>query len=104
MPHLAAIILGAKAPLEVQEVQTPRPGPGELLIKNELVGLQPIDAKFAKAAMFPLHIRSSLAHLSGVPLRPLAMTSPASVLVTKSQQKRLLWPWATSRAPSSNVL
>jgi NADPH:quinone reductase-like Zn-dependent oxidoreductase len=54
MPHLAAIILGAKAPLEVQEVQTPRPGPGELLIKNELVGLQPIDAKFAKAAMFPL--------------------------------------------------
>ncbi|KAJ6190685.1 hypothetical protein N7519_000706 [Penicillium mononematosum] len=54
MPHLAAIILDAKAPLEVQEVQTPKPGPGELLIKNELVGLQPIDAKIAKAAMFPL--------------------------------------------------
>ncbi|KAA8650329.1 hypothetical protein EYZ11_012684 [Aspergillus tanneri] len=54
MSHLAAIIPDAKAPLRVQEVETPHPGPHELLIKNELISLQPIDAKFAKLAIFPV--------------------------------------------------
>lgn len=54
MSHLAAIIPAPKAPLVVQKVETPKPGPHELLIKNELVGLLPLDAKLAKAAIFPL--------------------------------------------------
>ncbi|KAK6212145.1 alcohol dehydrogenase GroES-like domain-containing protein [Colletotrichum tabaci] len=54
MSHSAAIQPAAKAPLEVQEVETSQPGPHELLIKNELIALVPIDAKLAKLAVFPL--------------------------------------------------
>ncbi|KAL4887850.1 chaperonin 10-like protein [Aspergillus ambiguus] len=54
MSHFAAIIPAAKAPIVVQKVETPTVGPHELLIKNELVGLLPIDAKLAKAAILPL--------------------------------------------------
>ncbi|KXG46743.1 Polyketide synthase, enoylreductase [Penicillium griseofulvum] len=54
MSHLAAIISAPKAPLEVQEIETPQPGPDELLIKNESIALMPIDAKIARFAMLPI--------------------------------------------------
>jgi Zn-dependent alcohol dehydrogenases len=54
MSHLAAVVSAPKAPLEVQEIETPQPGPGELLIKNELIALLPIDAKIARFAMLPI--------------------------------------------------
>lgn len=54
MPHLAAIAPAPKAPLELQSIETPQPGPHELLVKNEIIALQPIDAKIARVAMLPL--------------------------------------------------
>ncbi|KAM5350283.1 hypothetical protein ACJ41O_006788 [Fusarium nematophilum] len=54
MSHLAAVVPAAKAPLEVREIETPQPGPDELLVKNEIIAIQPIDAKIAKVAMLPL--------------------------------------------------
>ncbi|KAJ4258238.1 hypothetical protein NW762_008387 [Fusarium torreyae] len=54
MPHLAAQVPAAKAPLVVKEIETPQPGPHELLVKNDIIALQPIDAKIAKVAMLPL--------------------------------------------------
>ncbi|KAK2005951.1 alcohol dehydrogenase GroES-like domain-containing protein [Colletotrichum eremochloae] len=53
MSHLAAVQPEPKALLEVQDVKTPQPGPDELLIKNELIALVPIDAKQTKLALFP---------------------------------------------------
>ncbi|KAH7233368.1 chaperonin 10-like protein [Fusarium tricinctum] len=54
MPHLAAQVPAAKAPLQVREIETPQPGPHELLVKNQIIALQPIDAKIAKVAMLPI--------------------------------------------------
>ncbi|GJC87852.1 deshydrogenase mlcG [Colletotrichum liriopes] len=54
MPHSAAVQSAPKAPLEVQDVETPQLGPHELLINNELIALVPIDAKLAKLAVFPI--------------------------------------------------
>ncbi|OBS24926.1 hypothetical protein FPOA_05462 [Fusarium poae] len=54
MPHLAAQVPAAKAPLKVREIETPQPGPHEILVKNQIIALQPIDAKIAKVAMLPL--------------------------------------------------
>ena len=54
MANLAAIIPAAKAPLEVHEVETYKPGPHELLIKNEVIALNPIEYKMAKLGAFPL--------------------------------------------------
>ncbi|KAH7112594.1 chaperonin 10-like protein [Dactylonectria estremocensis] len=54
MPHLAAVVPTPKATLEVRQIETPQPGPHELLVKNEIIALQPIDAKIAKVAMLPL--------------------------------------------------
>ncbi|PKS11006.1 hypothetical protein jhhlp_002765 [Lomentospora prolificans] len=54
MPHIAAIIPEAKAPFEFKQVDTSQPGPRELLIKNELISLLPINAKVAKAAILPV--------------------------------------------------
>ncbi|KXH68872.1 alcohol dehydrogenase GroES-like domain-containing protein [Colletotrichum salicis] len=54
MSHSAAVQLEPKAPLTVQDVTTEQPGPYEILIKNELVALNPIDAKIAKLAIFPI--------------------------------------------------
>ncbi|EFQ35779.1 alcohol dehydrogenase GroES-like domain-containing protein [Colletotrichum graminicola] len=53
MSHLAAVQPEPKALLEVQNVETPQLGPDELLIKNELIALVPIDAKQTKLALFP---------------------------------------------------
>ncbi|KAM0247135.1 hypothetical protein ACHAP5_004214 [Fusarium lateritium] len=54
MPHLAAQVPAPKAPVQVREIETPQPGPHELLVKNQIITLQPIDAKIAKAAMLPV--------------------------------------------------
>ncbi|KAG4429434.1 hypothetical protein IFR05_015086 [Cadophora sp. M221] len=54
MSNLAAIILSAKSPLVVQEVDLYTPGPHELLVKNEVIAFNPIEYKMAKLAMFPL--------------------------------------------------
>ncbi|KAF0318590.1 F-box domain protein [Colletotrichum asianum] len=54
MPHSAAVIPAATTPLVVQDVETPQPGSHELLIKNELIALVPIDAKLAKLGVFPI--------------------------------------------------
>ncbi|KAK2053188.1 alcohol dehydrogenase GroES-like domain-containing protein [Colletotrichum caudatum] len=54
MSHSAAVQPEPKAPLEVQNVTTPQPGPGELLIKNEFIALNPVDAKLIKLALFPI--------------------------------------------------
>ncbi|PSN73346.1 alcohol dehydrogenase GroES-like domain-containing protein [Corynespora cassiicola Philippines] len=65
MSHLAAIIPGAKAALQVQEVETPQPGEQELLIKNELIGLVPIDAKIAKLGLLPVNYPTILGNSFG---------------------------------------
>ncbi|KAH6993594.1 chaperonin 10-like protein [Fusarium venenatum] len=54
MPHLAAQVPAAKAPLEIREIETPQPGPHEILVRNQIIAIQPIDAKIAKVAMLPL--------------------------------------------------
>ncbi|KAE9369139.1 GroES-like protein [Stipitochalara longipes BDJ] len=54
MANLAAIIPAAKAPLEVQEVETYKPGPHELLLKNEVIAYNPIESKIARLAVFPI--------------------------------------------------
>ncbi|OTB02938.1 hypothetical protein M426DRAFT_322182 [Hypoxylon sp. CI-4A] len=43
--HLAAVVTGKAQPLEVQERQTPKPGPNEVLIEVKSVALNPIDWK-----------------------------------------------------------
>ncbi|GKT52888.1 alcohol dehydrogenase [Colletotrichum tofieldiae] len=65
MPHLAALVPAAKAPLEVKEVETSQPGPHELLVKNEIIALQPVDAKIAKVAMLPLEYPAILGSAFG---------------------------------------
>lgn len=54
MANLAAIIPAPKAPLEVQEVEIYRPGPHEILIKNEVVAFNQIEAKIAKLGSIPI--------------------------------------------------
>ncbi|KAI1413084.1 GroES-like protein [Hypoxylon sp. FL1857] len=43
--HLAAVVTGKAQPLEVQERQTPKPGPDELLLEVKSVALNPVDWK-----------------------------------------------------------
>lgn len=54
MANLAAILPAAKAPLEVREVEKYKPGPTELLLKNEVVAFNPVEYKIAKLGIFPL--------------------------------------------------
>ncbi|PSN59321.1 GroES-like protein [Corynespora cassiicola Philippines] len=54
MSHLAAIIPEARAPLKIEEVETPHPSTHEILVKNELIGVLPFDAKLAKNGILPL--------------------------------------------------
>ncbi|KDN64781.1 putative alcohol dehydrogenase GroES-like domain-containing protein [Colletotrichum sublineola] len=51
--YLAAVQPEPKALLEVQDDKAPQPGHDELLIKNELIALVPIDAKQIKLSLFP---------------------------------------------------
>ena len=54
MVHLAAIVPAPKATLEVKEIETPNPGVDGLLIKNEVIAFNPIEAKIAKVGAIPL--------------------------------------------------
>lgn len=54
MPHLAAVIEAPRAPFVLKEVETAQPGSDELLVRNELIGLVPVDAKIAKYAALPV--------------------------------------------------
>jgi NADPH:quinone reductase-like Zn-dependent oxidoreductase len=48
MANLAAIIPAFKGPHVVQEVDTYRPGPLEILVKNEVIAFNPLESKIAK--------------------------------------------------------
>ncbi|CZR50893.1 uncharacterized protein PAC_00767 [Phialocephala subalpina] len=65
MANLAAIIPAAKAPLEVHEVETYKPGPRELLIKNEVIAFNPVEFKIAKLDIFPLQYPAVLGSTFG---------------------------------------
>lgn len=54
MANRAAVISAAKVPLEVQEVETYKPGPHEVLVKNEIIAFNPIEFKIAKLALLPI--------------------------------------------------
>ncbi|KAF2225372.1 alcohol dehydrogenase GroES-like domain-containing protein [Elsinoe ampelina] len=54
MSHLAAIQESPKAPFVIKEVPTPEPGEDEILIRNELIGLVPVDMKMAKYGIPPI--------------------------------------------------
>lgn len=54
MSNLAAVLPAEKAPFEVQEVENYQPGPDEILVKNEVISLNPVEYKVAKYAIFPL--------------------------------------------------
>lgn len=54
MDNLAAIVPGPRAPLEVCHVETYNPGPAELLIRNERIAFNQIEAKIAKLAAVPI--------------------------------------------------
>ncbi|KAI1404382.1 GroES-like protein [Hypoxylon fuscum] len=43
--HLAAVVTGKGQPLEIQERQTPKPGPDELLLEVKAIALNPLDYK-----------------------------------------------------------
>jgi NADPH:quinone reductase-like Zn-dependent oxidoreductase len=48
MPHQAAIIKAATTPLVVESVETPSPGPGQILVKVDVVAFNPLEAKIQK--------------------------------------------------------
>lgn len=52
MANLAAFIPSAKAPLVVREVETYKPGPHDLLIKNEVIAINPLDSNIANLDLF----------------------------------------------------
>lgn len=54
MANLALVIPSAKAPLEVKEVEKYAPGPDEILVKNEVISLNPVESKIARLAMIPV--------------------------------------------------
>ena len=43
--HSAAVLHGIGSNLVVEERPTPSPGPGEVLVRNHAIGLNPIDWK-----------------------------------------------------------
>ena len=50
--NLAALVPAAKAELVVGERPIPTPGPDEVLVRNHLIGLNPIDWKRQLSGMF----------------------------------------------------
>ncbi len=54
MSNQAAWINEAKASLTVDAAELPTPGPSELLVKNAVIGLNPVEAKIQKLAIFPM--------------------------------------------------
>lgn len=65
MANLAAIIPAAKAPLEIRDVEKYSPGPDEILIKNKVIALNPIEFKIAKLGMLPLQYPAILGSTFG---------------------------------------
>jgi NADPH:quinone reductase-like Zn-dependent oxidoreductase len=53
MTHLAAVLTATKTPLELQEVEIYKPGPHELLVKNEIIATNPVEFQIAKLDVFP---------------------------------------------------
>ncbi|KAF1978825.1 GroES-like protein [Bimuria novae-zelandiae CBS 107.79] len=53
MSNLAAILATPKTPLEIHPVPKYTPGPTELLIRNECIALNPIEAKIAVLNVIP---------------------------------------------------
>ena len=60
MSNKAAWIKQEKARLVVDEAETPTPGANELLVKNAVIALNPVEAKIQKLAIFPLKYPSVL--------------------------------------------
>ncbi|KAL2046885.1 hypothetical protein N7G274_000903 [Stereocaulon virgatum] len=54
MQNKAAWIRTAKGDLEIDEAPYNEPGPGEILIKNEAIAIQPLDASTRKLAYMPI--------------------------------------------------
>jgi NADPH:quinone reductase-like Zn-dependent oxidoreductase len=54
MSNFAALIPSPKAALEVKEVEIYKPGPHELLVRNEIIGFNLIESKIAKLGAIPL--------------------------------------------------
>jgi len=54
MSNQAAWIKEEKANLTIDAAEIPIPGPNELLIKNAVIGLNPVEAKIQKLAIFPI--------------------------------------------------
>ena len=54
MANFAAIIPSAKATLEIQKADNYKPGPFELLVKNEVIAINPVEFKIAKFGIMPL--------------------------------------------------
>ncbi|KAF3397196.1 Zinc-binding alcohol dehydrogenase domain-containing protein cipB [Talaromyces pinophilus] len=48
----AAVIPAAQLPLKVETVETPTPGPGDILVKNEIIALNPVEVAIAKHDLF----------------------------------------------------
>lgn len=51
--HAAAILPGTSKPLVIQQIETPHPGPNEVLIRNHTIAIQPLDAKMLISAYGP---------------------------------------------------
>ena len=54
MSNTAAWIKEEKGPIVVDAADIPNPGPNELVVKNAAIGLNPVEAKTQKLAVFPL--------------------------------------------------
>lgn len=54
MANQAAIVPSAKAPLEIKSVPKYEPGANEILIKNEVISFNPVEAKIARLALLPV--------------------------------------------------
>ena len=52
MSNTAAIVPEAKAALKIEKRQIPRPGPGEMLIKNHAIAINPVDYKMQHYGIF----------------------------------------------------
>ncbi|KAF1923203.1 oxidoreductase domain-containing protein [Didymella exigua CBS 183.55] len=64
--HRAAVLPTPGQPLAIKDVETPRPGPNEALIRNHAIAIQPLDAKIlisnygpAASLSFPATLGSS---------------------------------------------
>ncbi|KAF4419332.1 Zinc-binding alcohol dehydrogenase domain-containing cipB [Fusarium acutatum] len=47
-----AVNPAARAPLEVRPLDTPTPGPGDILVKNELIAINPVEVSITKNDLF----------------------------------------------------